>query len=248
MSEPDQFSSLGQKEKENSQHLPIDFTVIDQSKPLYLALGEENHINTELDELQQHFKILKDLGYSVYATEVLGSDMQPTINGFKGNDRIAEQNLLKHIERTWGYAKADVYVGLIQAALSAQLRIICLDLPHPQQDILREEDHKNNTNSWFVEREKHMEGIISSLLKAPQASGRIVSLTGKNHAKKDSWLINTLEKNQLPVTSVLIHTEPYSTLDKPNQENYMQKSLSPDFDWKIHTGVNYARYYTSHLQ
>lgn len=151
-----------------------------------LLIGESHALASGRLDLAASAQALKGAGVTHLALEMLGTELQPSLDAFcAGTATLEDRRRLQAGLASWGWDPRS-YWDLLMAARAAGLRVLALNIPDAQRPALRLRpgqtvlDGTQKALQDLIDR--RMEERLSEALRDPSA--RVVALVGAYHARQ----------------------------------------------------------------
>ncbi len=180
------YNALSGYVKNHSE--PLDWKKLLGGNESVIYIGEIHPNEAIKRELAEHVGDFKEAGITHLALEMLPDDKQPALDSFCKSGTCG-QKILSSLTEEWGWVP-DSYMGLIEAARKAGLKLAALDTPHSIQKKNDERvaeggdcaDACSMGNSSCEGRDCRMAANIEKVLsKDPKA--RVLVLAGSFHVQ-----------------------------------------------------------------
>ncbi len=153
---------------------PIDYGKIVTPGCRVLAFGENHLARTIMEELCKAMPKLSSLGFTHFGMEAFGTNIQEILDQYQPQRTPAlREQLLDHTKEQFGW-KPNEYMAVVDAAKSAGLRVLGLDIPKNERDLLVGDEETEKRNAC-------MASIVQSRLDADSLH-KVATLTGRAHA------------------------------------------------------------------
>lgn len=224
----------------------VDYSQMVSPQTRVIALGETHTREITKREVMDHLEQFRDLGFTHFAMEVFGTDVQATLNEYQVNGTRKEK-LLQYLKEHWGEYSAeaaDLYLQAVGEAKRVGLQVVGIDLPHSEKDQYPLESREGSTK-----RDEIMAQTVRAILDE-NPEYKVVTFTGSFHAgKSEDTMADILTTNGIETVTVDIlggKPEGESLFEESAEkagvagERFMVPSLAkfPDsktpYDWMVH--------------
>lgn len=171
----------------NENKLPVDYGVLTNPSVRVLFLGESSHLaSAARNEVSTNMQVLKELGVTHIALEMLGSDTQELVDGFlregarRGLARIKLYAALKLGRWDYTTTSAQEYMQVADSAKQAGLGILAIDK-------VLGEDVDATADAAVAERNIHWRDIVVGFLNANQ-DAKVAVFCGSAHCTNNKSL------------------------------------------------------------
>lgn len=144
----------------------VDYAAMITQKTRVLALGETHTRPEQKDELINHLKDLKDLGFTHLGMEIFGTNLQEIIDGYYEGRYTRDE-----FRRLIPYD--EVYFNIVDKAKELGIRVVGIEIPTPEMEKFDRDMNK------LIE-----EGKIADYLKFIDERDR----------QRDRWMAKTVQK------------------------------------------------------
>lgn len=151
----------------------VDYAKLWENKTPVLFIGERHTVKSDKDEIIKNLPILKKLGMTHLAMEMLLEEHQQIVDNYL-DGKIASEKILKIFKDSWdkGPGIPEKYMELIDVAKSNSMRILAIDLYTASSE--------QSTGEFFRKRNANWARIAESILKNKKA--RILFYCGQAHS------------------------------------------------------------------
>lgn len=179
----------------------VDYTSIVTPEIRALVFGEAHYSEIAKTELIQNIQTLKALGITHLGIEFIPADNQPLVNEYQKSGSGREQIT----EFFKGYGRENSYIDIIDAATSAQVHVVGIDISQKEREQQKSElsgsvdklvDKSDPMGSLIKvlgahsqqqkgQRDRNFATVINDVLQRDPDS-KIAIFVGKEHASKNS--------------------------------------------------------------